>query len=158
MQRFPTNKPTVTVGSTVMSGTPNTGQILQTYGGTHTHTNFSGAAGGDTNIWVGAGRLDLAFFVDSAMIALSGKAVTFYDAAAAVSGGPLATSGHKVVGVLAPSDEMSATGISGAALRGGQIRQFGVPFWSGLCVTGTSGAAGFTACYTPVLSGATINP
>lgn len=151
-ERNPTKNPTVFTGTTIMSGAPNTGQMLMTQGGTHTHTNFSGAAGGDTNIWVGGGRLDAAFFVDSALIALSGQAVTFYDAAAAVSGGPLATSGHKVVGVLAPTDEASATGISGAALRGGAIRQFGVPFWSGLCVTGRSGAAGFTAVYTPVVS------
>lgn len=151
--RNPTAKPTIIAGTVLESGVPNTGQIPYTLGGTKTFTNFSGAVGPDINIHVGAGRLDAAFFVDSALVALSGKAVTFYDSAVAASGGPIAASGHKVVGVLSPSDEFSATGISGAALRGGKIRQFGMPYSSGLCHTTTSGAAGFAVCYTPVVSG-----
>lgn len=153
-ERTPTNKPTVLVGSTIESGVPNTGQSLWTLGGTRTHTVFSGTAGGDANIWVGGGRLDLAFFLDSALLALSGQPVVFYDAAVAVSGGPLAASGHKVVGVLAPAGELASTAISGAALRGGIIRQLGVAFSSGLCHTGRSGGPGWSVSYTPVVSGA----
>lgn len=151
--RLPTAKPTIMAGTVIISGDPNTGQILMTHGGTRVHTVFSGTAGGDANIVVGAGRLDAAFFHDSALIALSGQPVVFYDAAAAVSGGPLATSGHKVVGVLAPSEEFATTGISGAALRGGVIRQIGFSFSSGLCHTGRSGGPGWSASYTLVNSG-----
>lgn len=155
MQRFPTAKPTVMVGSTVMSGTPNTGQVLMTQGGTHLVSVASGVVGPDVAAWVGAGRLDSAFFHDSAIIALSGQPVFFYDAATAVSGGPLT---NKVVGVLAPGAELGGTGISGAALRGGALKTFGTPFYSGLCYSLRSGQAGFSVCFTPVLSGTTINP
>lgn len=151
-ERFPTSKPTVLVGSTIESGVPNTGQSLWTQGGTRVHTVYSGTAGGDANIWVGGGRVDAAFFVDSVLLALSGQPVVFYDAAAAVSGGPLFASGHKVVGVLAPAGEQASTAISGAALRGGIVRQLGFSFSSGLCHTGRSGGAGFSVSYTPVVS------
>ena len=140
-------------GTPLFSGTPNTGQVLTSPGGaSKLFTNFSGAAGGDVNIHVGGGRLDSAFFHDSAMIALSGQPVVFYDSAVAVSGGPLAASGHKVVAVLAPGYELGGTGVSGAALRGGFTRFFGTPYSSGLCVTGRSGAAGFSVGYTQVVS------
>jgi hypothetical protein len=76
----------------------------------------------------------------------------FYDSAVAVSGGPLATSGHKVVGVLAPTRELALTGISGAALRGGNVQQFGFVYTSGLCYSTRSGQAGFSVSYTPVMS------
>jgi hypothetical protein len=152
-ERFPTKNPTVLIGSTVESGVPNTGQSPWTQGGTRVHTVFSGTAGGDANIWVGGGRLDAAIFHDSALQALSGQPVVFYDSAVAVSGGPLATSGHKVVGVLAPAGELASTAISGAALRGGIVRQLGFTFSSGLCHTGRSGGAGWSASYTTVVSG-----
>lgn len=150
--RAVTRNPTIMAGTVLGSGEPNTGQIPLTLGGSRNHTVFSGTAGGDANIWVGAGRLDAAFFVDSALIALSGQPVVFYDSAVAVSGGPLAASGHKVIGVLAPSKEFATTGISGAALRGGDVRNFGFVFTSGLCHTGRSGGAGFSVSYTPVMS------
>lgn len=151
-ERNPTRNPTIIAGTTFESGTPNTGQIPYTLGGAKTFTVFSGVVGPDILIHAGAGRLDATFFHDSALIALSGQPVVFYDAAVAVSGGPLAASGHKVVGVLAPSDELSATGISGAALRGGQVRNFGFTYTSGLVYTTRSGQAGFSVSYTPVVS------
>lgn len=149
-ERNPTARPTIIAGTNLVSGTPNTGQLPYTLGGSHVSTVFSGVVGPDINICVGGGRLDMAFFHDSAMLALSGQAVTFYDSAVAVSGGPLAASGHKVVGVLAPTAD---TGISGAALRGGVLRGGGLVFTSGLCYSTRSGQAGFSAAYTPVISG-----
>lgn len=149
-ERAITEKPTIIAGTPLFSGTPNTGQLLYSQGGQKTTSFFSGVVGPDKLLWTGAGRLDAAFFHDSALIALSGQPVVFYDAAAAVSGGPL--SGHTVVGVLAPSDEMAATGISGAALRGGQVRTFGFPFVNGLVASTRSGQPGFSATFTPVAS------
>lgn len=153
-ERSITTNPQVIAGTPTSSGDVNTGQVLGTNGGTRTFTKFSGTAGGDALIHKGGGRLDKAFFLDSALIALSGQPTIFYDAAVAVSGGPLAASGHKVVGVLAPSpDEGALTGISGNALRGGVVRDIGFTFQSGLCHTSRSGGAGFTCSYTPVYSG-----
>jgi hypothetical protein len=145
-----TPKPCLNAGTIILSGAPNTGQTLATLGGLRTHTVFSGAVGPDILITAGEGRLDAAFFHDSAIIALSGQPVIFYDSAVAVSGGPLATSGHKVVGVLAPKAD---TGISGAALRGGDVKTYGFPFSSGLCYTTRSGQAGWSVTYTPCVSG-----
>jgi hypothetical protein len=148
-ERFPTSKPVIFAGTNLYSGTPNTGQSLWTQGGTNVHSVLSGSAGGHQTIWVGAGRLDSAFFHDSTLLALSGQPVTFYDSAASFSGN---VSGVRVVGVLAPAGEQASTAISGAALRGGIVRPFGYAFYSGLCATGASGNAGWSASYTPVVS------
>lgn len=151
--RDPTARPAIMAGTNIISGTPNTGQILTSPGGaSQSFTNFSGAVGPDILITAGQGRLDSAFFLDSAIVALSGQPVTFYDSAVAVSGGPIAASGHKVVGVLAPGYELGGTGVSGAALRGGTVRSFGMPFTSGLVYTTRSGAAGFSVGYTLAFS------
>lgn len=150
-ERNPTAKPTVIAGTVFESGTPNTGQIPYTLGGTRTFGRFSGTAGGDVNIWVGGGRLDTVLLHPATVAtipAASGVAPIFYDSAVAVSGGPINASGHKIVGVGLP-----ATTVSGAAI-GGQVISLGIVFSSGLCVTGASGMAGFTACYTPTVSGA----
>lgn len=154
-ERLPTIKPTVNIGSVLTSGDPNTGQMCYTQGGSKTFSKLSGVVGPDVNIWVGGGRLDASFFHDSALLALSGQAVVFYDSAVAVSGGPLSTSGHKIVGVLAPTGFQADTSVSGAALRGGIVINHGFPFTSGLCVTTRSGQAGFSATFTPVVSGST---
>lgn len=147
--RNPTNTPVFMAGTNIISGTPNTGQILTSPGGaSQTFTNFSGAVGPDILITAGQGRLDSAFFLDTLVLALSGFAVTFYDSAVAVSGGPIAASGHKVVGVLAPQATQAPTGVSGAFLRGGMVQGFGMPFSSGLVYTTRSGAAGFSVGYT----------
>ncbi len=151
--RQPTANPTIMAGTNIISGTPNTGQILTSPGGASvTFTNYSGAVGPDVVIAVGQGRLDSAFFHDSLILALSGQAVTFYDASVAVSGGPLAASNHRVVGVLAPQATQAPTGVSGAFLRGGNVMQFGMPFLSGLVHTTRSGAAGFSVGYTMCVS------
>lgn len=149
-ERLPTPRPTIVAGTNFESGTPNTGQLMHTLGGSRLANVFSGTAGGDSNIWVGAGRLDLALMHRSILAAIpaaSGLPVVFYDSAAAVSGGPLATSGHKIVGILAPAVTASGTVIYG------ETRSFGTVFTSGLCATGTSGQAGWSCSFTPVVSG-----
>jgi hypothetical protein len=150
--RLPTVNPSIIAGTVFTSGDANTGQIPFTLGGSRVVTKYSGVVGPDVVAYTGGGRLDAAFFHDSAILALSGQAVVFYDASVAVSGGPFAADGHKVLGVLAPSDEQSATGISGAALRGGQVRNFGFTFQSGLAYSTRSGQPGFSASFTPVVS------
>lgn len=150
-ERFPAKNPMQLVGSPVESGVPNTGQLQMTQGGDRVHTIFSGTAGGDANIWVGGGRIDAGFFHDSAIAIHSGQAVTFYDSAVAVSGGPLAASGHKVVAVLAPPTNVRAD-LSGGKFYGGEMRNFGFTFSSGLCFTGRSGQPGWSISYTPVVS------
>lgn len=147
-ERTPTARPQIMAGTIFESGCPNTGQIPYTQGGCKTHTVHSGTAGGDANIHVGAGRLDRAvLFAGAATQAASGKAITFYDSAVAVSGGPLAASGHKVLGTL------QAANTNSGMLIYGEVRDFGITFTSGLCHTGTSGNTGFTVSYTPVVSG-----
>ena len=152
-ERTPTNKPVILAGTTLMSGDANTGQQLFTQGGTRTHTIFSGTAGGDAAIFVGAGRLDAAFFHPGAQLALSGQSVMFYDAASPYSGGPIPASGQtKVVGVLA-TVAASRPAASGDVFQGGVVQQFGFAFTSGLCFQGRSGQFGWSASYTPVVSG-----
>lgn len=150
-ERLPTNKPTSMVGTILNSGSPNTGQLPLTQGGDHMATSWSGTAGGDACLWVGGGRLDAAFFHDSAILALSGQPVTFYDAAVAVSGG--GGSGYKIVGQLSPGMWLNLTNASGAPLRGGEVRSFGFVFTSGLCYASKSGQPGFSVSFTPVVSG-----
>ncbi len=149
-ERLPTAKPLIVAGTNLESGTPNTGQILQTIGGTHTYNKMSGVVGPDVSVWVGGGRLDLAVFHTATLATLSaasGKPIVFYDAAVAISGGPISASGHKVVGVLSPAVTASGT------LIYGERRDFGSVFTSGLCHSTTSGQAGFSISYTPVISG-----
>lgn len=114
---------------------------LQTTGGTQTHTLYSGTAGGDQVLWSGAGLLA------NALIHLgyvSGRATIYYDSAIAVSGGPIAASGHKIVGVIPVAPQ---SGLGGATAAG--MVTFGVPFFSGLCMTGGSGQVGITTTFTP---------
>jgi hypothetical protein len=127
-----------------MPDIPITRQTATTLGGTRVYTHYSGVVGPDILIASGAGRLDAAFFLDSALVSLSGQPVTFYDGAP-VSGGPLAASSHKVLGVLAPQAD---TGTSGAALRGGKIVNFGFVFSSGLVHSTRSGQPGFSVSFT----------
>lgn len=148
---FPSKNPLSFTGTTVYSGLPNTGQSLWTQGGGVTVSVLSGTAGGHQLLFSGPGRLDAAFFHDSAMQALSGLPITFYDASAAVSG---TFSGRPVLGQLAGGPNEGATpALSGALLKGGIVRTFGFPFLSGLAVTGASGMPGWSATYTPAISG-----
>lgn len=146
-ERNPTAKPTIIAGTVLESGTPNTGQVQYTIGGTKTFTKFSGTAGGDANIVVGGGRLDAVLLHHSAIPGASGVAIVFYDSAVAVSGGPLATSGHKIVGAISPTSTISG------ALTPPQVLDLGFVFTSGLCHTSASGQPGFSVSYTPVISG-----
>lgn len=153
-ERTPTNKPTVLVGSTIESGVPNTGQSLWTLGGTRTHTVFSGTAGGDANIWVGGGRLDSFAFTNGNQLALSGQQVIFYDSAVAVSGGPLATSGHKHIGTLGVPMASKVAASGDVFIANGTVQTCGFVFTSGLCFQSRSGIMAWSASYTPVVSGA----
>lgn len=150
-ERLPTAKPTVVAGTNIESGTPNTGQVPYTIGGSRTFNKLSGTAGGDANIFVGGGRLDLGFQHGATVLALSGQAITFYDSAVAVSGGPLAASGHKVVGVLGFNQPQPAA--SGDVYQGGNVQNLGFVFTSGLCHNSRSGQLGFTVSYTIAVSG-----
>jgi len=141
-------------------GQVDTGQVLHTYGGTKRFANYSGTAGGDANIHVGGGRLDYLILHPPATAAAgpaaSGLTMTFYDAAAAVSGGPLSTSGHTILWQGKAFDanaQASTIWNSGLGMVGRVIGPLGVPFHSGLCHTGASGHHGFTALYTPAVSG-----
>ncbi len=151
-QRLPTARPTVVAGTVIESGTPNTGQILQTIGGTHNTSFYSGSLT-DQNIWVGAGRLDFALYANiSANRAASGIPIIFYDSAIALalpplSGGTLGTSGAKLLGVLSPAVTASGTTVYG------ERRDFSTVFTSGLCVNALSGASAFAVGFTPVVSG-----
>lgn len=149
-ERAVTQKPLVTAGTVFNSGDVNTGQNMNSLGGSKTATRMSGVVGPDVNLWVGGGRLDLGM-VHSAVVAdipaASGVPIVFYDSAVAVSGGPLNASGHKIVGVLGVN--VTASGVR----YGGQVFQIGIPFTSGLCVSVASGQVGWTASFTPAVSG-----
>lgn len=146
-ERLPTPRPTVLAGTNIESGTPNTGQIGYTEGGTHNFTRFSGSTA-DANIWVGGGRLDFALFAaPHSKLAASGKPIIFYDSAVAAAAGPVAASGHKLLGVLLPSN------VNSGATIWGEKRMFSTVFTSGLCVSSLSGAAPFSVSFTPVVSG-----
>lgn len=168
-ERLPTVKPTVTVGSILTSGDPNTGQICDTPGGSKTVQRMSGVVGdNNVNLWVGGGRLDTVHihcpaaasgFTTNAAY-LSGLPVVFYDSAVAISGGPLNASGHKVVAKVAPYEPSMAGAIlanSGLLGQGRGPIVIGAVFTSGLCYTGASGIPGWTATFTPVVSGTTGN-
>ena len=134
------------VVGTVLSGQgPATGQQLVTEGGTKTFSRYSGTAGGDAVIHVGAGRLDYV----QPHVGLSGVAIKFYDSAVAVSGGPIAASGHKILGVL----PANTAGLGHVALVGPLPLKLGAVFTSGLCITGASGQDGVTVSYSTVISG-----
>lgn len=158
--RLPTKNPQYMAGTVLMSGDPNTGQISTTWGGTKTVSQMSGAVGPDICAWVGAGRLDTFALHAAAAVpqAASGKVITFYDSAVAVSGGPLSTSGHKIIAQLDPRrvNLRLDTFNSGALIVATEPIPVGVVFTSGLCYTTTSGNPGWTASFTPVLSGSQI--
>lgn len=148
-ERAVTKKPTVTIGTVLSSGDPNTGQNLNTLGGTKNYSKFSGVVGPDVNIHVGGGRLDKVTMDWSTIPAASGVVVKFYDSAVAVSGGPLATSGHKLVASVKHPNYPNVSGLIHTPFT----VDLGHVFTSGLCVTTASGQVGFACSYTPVVSG-----
>lgn len=167
-ERFPVLPPigskakqNVIAGTNTFSGTPNTGQVLFTFGPSMTDSSHSGAPG-DVNLWVGAGRLDfiqLLGYAAAAPAAASGLPIYFYDSAAVVSGGPIQNSGLNVVGMLdARADAVRSFGNtgywnSGAVIYTGLPMTPGTTFTSGLCVHTKSGQPGWIAGWTPVISG-----
>jgi hypothetical protein len=60
-----------------------------------------------------------------------------------VSGGPVAASGHDVVGIIPASPP---TGLSGTYVAAGSY-QIDFPFNSGLCISSRSGQPGVTVSY-----------
>lgn len=144
-----------------------------TEGGFQTGTIFSGAVapsvlsipnafvvGADVMVCSGAGRLDM--FVPFIGTLHSGAvlSVTFYDAAAPVSGGPIAASGHKMVWSSPPY--VAPLSGTGGYLSSGQyslITNLGTPFLimqpfqSGLCVNCRSGQGGYSFAWTPEVQG-----
>ena len=152
-ERNPTRNPMIVAGTTLVSGSPNTGQVMFTPGGSYAQSYYSGLSLTDRSVWVGAGRLDAVQYSNvSANRAASGIAWIFYDAAVALalpplSGGSVNTSGSKVLGVMLPANVAS-----GATIYG-ERREFGVAFTSGLCAQGLSGAPPITISFTPVISG-----
>ncbi len=153
-ERTPTHYPKVVAGTVLMSGSPNTGQCLVSFGGQKTVTIYSGVAP-DTQIQKGAGRLIRAQFLpDPGTVAASGIVIRFYDANIPAVAGPVFLSGHKPLGVLQIANpDNGAAWASGAVLAQAQAAVFNVVYTSGLCVTQLSGQPGFTVSYTPVISG-----
>ena len=156
-------------GASINSGFANTGEQRFTRGGELTATIFSGqvapgltgapgavAAGSDVLICSGAGRLNT---IIPHNVMQSGIPVYFYDAGVAISGGPLAASGHRIVGVLPATyngaqnvGTTPASGAAGWAMLGMTSTApivVDMPFLSGLCLNSRSGQPGFTVSYTP---------
>jgi len=151
-ERLPTAKPVVLVGTNVESGTPNTGQIPYTLGGSKTFSLFSGTAGGDALIQAGGGRLDAAAFVQGSILALSGQNVIFYDSAVAVSGGPIAASGHKIIGCLGTGAPYKIASSGDMFIANGNVQPMGFVYTSGLCYQSRSGVMAWNCSFTPVTS------
>lgn len=119
--------------------------VITTTAGTNLYQTYSGTAGGDVNIWSGAG---VVLNVTPTVASLSGQAIVLYDSAIAVSGGPLATSGHKIVAVIGAGP---LTGASGNVQQASPVF-FGSAFTSGLCIASRSGMVGAIVSFTPIPS------
>lgn len=96
------------------------------------------AVGSDVLLQSGPGRL-IAVVPHGTFLALSGVQTNLYDGAAAVSGGPIAASGHVYLGGLA-----AAYGVSGQITPAGTPVLINVPFNSGLVINSRSGQTGVT--------------
>lgn len=135
-----------------------------TFGGFKSATIFSGqvapsllscqsgtfAVGSDIMFQSGAGRLDYIMTLASVQ---SGLPITFYDAPAPVSGGPIPASGHRVVGTFPGTFNVNG-GVVASGLLDGTLPAAGVPmqcsmvFLNGLCCNSRSGQPGFTINWT----------
>lgn len=158
-ERAVTAKPDIVAGTVLTSGDPNTGQILYTLGGSKYTMRFSGVVGPDVALWVGGGRLDSVTLFPPASAAAapaaSGVPITFYDSAVVASGGPLFTSGHKMLASIHPAGEAAQNQLifnSGLGCLGKTV-PLGIPFTSGLVAVVQSGQIGWGATFTPVTSG-----
>lgn len=162
-------------GATVNSGDVNTGEQKVTTGGGQSMSIYSGNAvlsgvlsaayanagvavgtGYDVLLVSGAGRIKDVMLHQQA---LSGLAITFYDAGAVSSGGPFPLSGHKVVAVVPGSTNVANPINSGTAFVAvtplTPFWGFDKPFQSGLCVALKSGQPGFTVDFIPETNPAT---
>lgn len=109
-------------------------------GGNRVTCVFSGTIG-DVVITSGAGRV---VAIIPHTTALSGQSVILYDGhGAPASGGPFATSGHKILGGIPASPPTGASGTFNAAVP----IPLNVPFNSGLICTGRSGQVGFSVLW-----------
>lgn len=156
-------------GANLHSGNPDTGQQAFTQGGGQRWGFNSGGllspgsgspspstgtvvkAADQVLIYSGTGRLDTVY----PHTVISGVAIVFYDSAVVARSGPNThiESGYGVLAVI-PANTIGAFG---PALGGGPLPiVFGTPFYSGLCVSATSGTPGCTVTFTP--EGVTPNP
>lgn len=144
-------------GANIHSGSVDTGEFMHVRGGGQAATIYSGAfgpaltgvpggivSGGNVLIFSGGGRLN-SVLVHQNVLALSGVAISFYDAGVIkLSGVSIAASGAKVLGVVG-----AAGGVSGQFNLAQNSITLDSPFQSGLCVEALSGAPGFTTTWTP---------
>lgn len=131
---------------------------LQSTGGSQAAAIYSGAnapgLGGATNAVAvgsdvlfhsGAGRL--ATISLHRVNTADAVNITFYDAVAPVSGGPLASSGHIHLGTIPATLAISPA--SGQLMVPSVQIPIGMPFRQGLCVNSRSGQPGFTITFSP---------
>ncbi len=154
-----TRNPLRVLGGAATSGNANTGELQVTRGGVQLSTIYSGiiaapgltaapgavAAGSDVLLCSGGGRLNS---IIPHLVSASGQRLLFYDAVAATSGGPLYTSGHRVIGVLPAATDQNLVNSGVYATPIGPIT-LDTPFLSGLCVATRSGCVGFSVAFTP---------
>jgi len=102
------------------------------------------AVGSDVLFWSGAGRLaEVVLHGQQA----AGTGITFYDAAAPISGGPIYTSGHVPLAFIAGNTGQAV--VSGQPTLAGGVIPIGMPFRYGLCVNSRSGQIGYTVSWSP---------
>lgn len=101
------------------------------------------AVGSDVMIASGRGRL-CQIVPHQSFLSLSGVQVNFYDSDSPISGGPIPTSGHDLVGSIA-----AGWGVSGQFTPAGYPININMPYQSGLCVNSRSGQPGFTVSWSP---------
>ena len=143
--------------------------VKQTTGGFYSASIFSGAlapglggapgsvaVGPDVLLYSGAGRLDTVLVHQNTASSGYRLPIVFYDASAPVSGGPVPTSGHRVI-AFSPAFISTSGGVYGATsgsavgypITWGMPVQIGAPFLSGLCFNSRSGQPGVTVSWTP---------
>lgn len=153
----PRSKPQFVAGSPRSSGGIQTGEVMYNRGGDHSFGQISGV-GVATLIYSGPGRLNS---VLTTQLGISGVATIFYDGTAATSGGPFATSGHKILCIIPPLlTALAGSGTLNPLGWPGVLQYPDMPFNSGLYVAPTlSGSHGFSCSFTPessILDGGSI--
>jgi hypothetical protein len=117
------------------------GEVVPTLAGAPGATKV----GSDVLFFTGAGRIT-GVVVHQTYQALSGVAGSFYDSSVAVSGGPIAASGHVLLAQI-PGQILKVA--SGDVIQGGTMTPLNVPFSSGLCYNSRSGQPGVTVVWQP---------